>query len=241
MIELGAVFVGGLLGSSHCIGMCGGLAATLGTGTSSLKRMLARQLVFSAGRVFTYSFMGALAGAAGAYLQRFATPLIGVQQVFSALAGVVMLYVGFSVLGLLPGRAKASPGSGCLIGPLFRQFLSSDRLGGFFTAGLATGFLPCGLVYSFLAMAVSAGSVGYGMALMACFGLGTVPAMVAVGSGSAMLSHTVRAKVFQMAACLVIVMGFASLYRAVPRSEGQACHTPTVQAQPTAPVAQQGP
>ncbi|MCP4247769.1 MAG: sulfite exporter TauE/SafE family protein [bacterium] len=130
------------------------------------------------------------------------------------------------MLGLIPVRRTSSASAGCLVGPLFQQFLGGQRLGGFFTAGLATGFLPCGLVYSFVALAVSAGNVGDGLLLMACFGLGTVPAMVAIGCGGAVVGHATRARVFKLAACLVIAMGAVSIYRAIPREAGRcpACH-----------------
>ncbi len=226
MIELGAVLAGGFLGSAHCIGMCGGLSAALGVGTLKLRRLLVGQMIYSAGRICTYAFLGALAGASGAYLKHRTSSLIGVQQVFSGLAGVMMVWVGLSVLGWLPWRRQTAKNAGCMIAPLFRQFMTQEKLGGFFYAGLATGFLPCGLVYSFLALAVSSADVGYAMAMMACFGLGTVPAMVAVGCGTRFMSHAARAYSLQMAAGLVIIMGAASVYRAIPGPDGAACHTP---------------
>jgi len=68
MTELPLIFLGGLLGSSHCIGICGPLALALGANQSQLRTNLARQLVFSAGRIFTYSFGGAVAAFSGWWL-----------------------------------------------------------------------------------------------------------------------------------------------------------------------------
>lgn len=226
MIELGAAFAGSLLGSAHCIGMCGGLAAAIGTTRRSFWPTFSRQLVYTAGRVFTYSFLGAVGGFAGLSLSKYQTPLLGAQQVFSLAAGLIMVYVGLSVLGWTPFKSTRPVGHvGKLCSPLFEHFLNGRGWFGYFAAGLATGFLPCGLVYAFLAMAVASGSVGHGMALMAVFGLGTAPAMLMVGCGSALLSHRMRLQVFRIAACFMILMGGMSLYRGFPRDKAACCES----------------
>ena len=68
MIELPLVFLGGLLGSAHCVGMCGGFAVSIGIGSRGLASNLRRQLVYTAGRIFTYSFFGIVAGYAGLWI-----------------------------------------------------------------------------------------------------------------------------------------------------------------------------
>lgn len=224
MIEYGAVFAGSLLGSAHCVGMCGGLAAAIGTTQRSFWPTFARQLVYTAGRIFTYSFLGAVAGFAGLSLSQFETRLLGAQQVFSFAAGLIMLLVGLSVLGWLPFKSKGPVGTaGKLCAPIFNHFLNGRGWFGYFAAGLATGFLPCGLVYAFLAMAVASANVGQGMLLMACFGAGTAPAMLLVGCGSSLLSHQLRTRVFRVAACFMIVMGGVMIYRAIPKKNGTCC------------------
>jgi len=107
---------------------------------------------------------------------------------------------------------------------LFRQFLMGRGRWPVFVAGLATGFLPCGLVYAFLAAAVATGNVLKGMLVMACFGLGTVPAMAAIGCGSRVLSLRLRQHVFRLAACFVVLLGGATIYRAVATMGGRSCH-----------------
>jgi hypothetical protein len=226
VIELGAVFVGGLLGSAHCLGMCGPLAALVSASRQRFRSMVARQTIYSFGRLCTYMFLGAVGGAAGLYLSRFRVSLVGGQQVFSVLAGVMMVCVGLSVWGIWPFRRKAvkAGGAGCATSPLFRAFLTAKGYSGFLSAGIATGFLPCGLVYSFLAMAIASGSVLQGMLIMGSFGLGTVPAMVSIGFGSAWISHRSRLQVFRLAACFVILMGGVSIYRGIPKADGSCCH-----------------
>ncbi len=236
MMEYIAVFSGGLLGSAHCIGMCGPLAAAIGASDKLFWLILRRQLIYSAGRIATYAFLGAVGGAVGMRLGQFRTPLIGVQQAFSILAGLIMLYVALSVLGLIPFQRRKSCAPGGLLAPLFTHFLSAPGPFGFFTAGLATGFLPCGLVYSFLAMAVAGGAVLHGMALMACFGLGTVPAMVLVGCGGNLLGRAARARVMQAAACFIFVMGIASIVRALPGHRSHHAHHAHVPATTVEPI-----
>ena len=80
MTELPLIFLGGLLGSSHCIGMCGPLALALGVQESRLHVNLGRQLLFSAGRITTYGFLGAVAGATGWWLAQRPQSLINVQS-----------------------------------------------------------------------------------------------------------------------------------------------------------------
>ncbi len=223
MSELITVFVLGLLSSAHCVGMCGGFAAAISATGQPVWPMLSRQLVYSAGRMSTYAFLGAVGGAAGLFLAQYNTSLVNVQRVFSILAGVIMIIIGASILGLFRLSLLSKLGLETLFAPMFRQFLNARSTGGFFLAGLANGFLPCGLVYAFLAKAVASASVGRGAVLMFAFGLGTVPAMVAIGCGSAMLSRHARYRVFQFAACMVIVVGVVTIGRAVPLGGETSC------------------
>jgi len=224
MIELSMVVAASFLGSAHCIGMCGGLAGALGATSTPFWKTFSRQLIFTSGRIFTYSFLGALGGFAGLSLSRYQSSLLGVQQVFSCLAGLIMLYVGLSTLGLWPRRKQGEQARFSLmqvlttkfLTPLFNHFLNARGWFGFFSAGLATGFLPCGLVYAFLAMAASKGNPLHGMILMACFGLGTAPAMLLIGCGSHVLSHAMRVRVHRVAACFMLVMGGMTIFRALP-------------------------
>jgi sulfite exporter TauE/SafE len=98
-------------------------------------------------------------------------------------------------------------------------------MAGTFGAGVATGFLPCGLVYSFLALAVASGGLESGLMQMAMFGLGTVPAMVLVGCGGKLLTIGMRQRVYRLAACFVIALGALTVWRGLPvHAEGDCCH-----------------
>jgi hypothetical protein len=212
-VELVAIFFGGVLGSAHCLGMCGGFAMAIGATKQPLWPMLSRQLAYTSGRIATYAFLGAIAAFAGLYLSRFQGSLLGAQRAFSILAGVIMLYVGLGVFGLIPWNRK--PGAG-LLAPLFAHFINARGRGGFFLAGLANGFLPCGLVYAFLAAAAATSDIPRGMLIMICFGLGTAPAMIALGCGTGLLSRTARVRVHRLAAAFVILLGGVTIWRGVP-------------------------
>jgi len=223
MAELLAVFTAGLLSSAHCIGMCGGLAAALGATEQPLLSSLPRHLLYGFGRITTYSFLGAVGGFAGLYLSHYDTALLTVQQAFSVLAGVLMFFVGASAMGLLRVRWLKAMGLSELFAPIFGHFLNARSWSGFYLAGIANGFLPCGLVYAFLAEAVAVGGVPRGAAVMAAFGLGTVPAMTFIGCGSTLLAHRMRAHVFRVAGAFVMIFGVATIVRAFPGEDG-CCH-----------------
>lgn len=225
MMELGAVLTGSLLSSAHCVGMCGGFAVAIGAGAPTRRMLLGRQLAYSAGRIFTYTFLGAVGGFAGQSLARYDGALITTQRIFSIAAGAIMVGVGLAAIGWLPRRTRGIGLVTQLWSRLFGQFLSAPGASGRFVAGLANGFLPCGLVYTFLALAVARGGMLEGAALMAAFGLGTAPAMILIGCGGNSLGIAARARVLQLAALAMIVMGGLSIYRAIPRADG-CCSTP---------------
>jgi len=225
MVEPTAVFFLAFLGSAHCIGMCGGFAAAIGATRERVTPLLLRQVIYSVGRIFTYSFLGACAGHVGHYFSRFdGRTLATAQQVFSIVAGVVMVVVGASVLGVFPRRNQSKPGPiGGLLAPMFHQLLNARGGIGFLIAGVANGFLPCGFVYAFLAMAAATQDVLRGAILMIAFGLGTVPAMMAIGCGATLLSHTARLRVYRIAAVFVVIAGGATIYRAFPLGKRANC------------------
>lgn len=213
MTELPLVLIGGLLGSAHCIGMCGPLALALGAG-SPMKINLRRQLVYSAGRIFTYAFGGATAAVAGMWLASQTRFLVLSQAWIAIGAGALLVSIGLVATGLLPRPAVRLLGRApCSAAVSLKTFLTTPGWAGAFLAGVATGFIPCGLVYAFLLKAASTGSVWLGGATMTAFGLGTVPSMVTTGTSGALLSGTTRARVFRLAAWCVVLSGVISIVR----------------------------
>jgi uncharacterized protein len=214
MSELPLIALGGLLGSSHCLGMCGPFAITIGLGTRSGSSGLARQLAYSFGRIFTYSCAGALAGYGGLRIAGRGESFAYLQAAFCVLAGILLIGQGLLSLNLLP-TFVTHKGPNLTCGALrnFGGLLRSRWLTHVFLAGLFTGFLPCGLVYAYLALAASTADLFHGLATMALFGLGTMPAMVLVGAGGQLLSLAVRRRLFQVAAFCVILSGVLTIDR----------------------------
>jgi sulfite exporter TauE/SafE len=220
MIELPLVFLGGLLGSSHCVGMCGGLAVAIG-GSAGLRRNFARQLVYSLGRIFTYAALGGGLGYAGLRLAEDLPAVIRAQGTLAIAAGVLLVAFGLIAAGVVPRRwrrvvgagSNATVGPACLTGGLIGAFLRAPGWGSIFLAGVFTGFLPCGLVYGFLALACSTASFTAGLATMAAFGLGTVPLLVLTGTGVSLVSIVTRRRLLRAAAWCVVLAGLVSLAR----------------------------
>ncbi len=213
MMELPLVFLGGLLGSSHCIGMCGGFAVMVGIDRPSVARNLAAQLSYSVGRIFTYATLGAVVGYGGLWLSETASQWVNVSATLCLLAGVFLISEGLAAVGFrLFGRPTASA-TGCLMGKPFASLLRGPGLQTSFLAGVLTGFLPCGLVYAFLSLAATTQHMGWGAATMAAFGLGTVPLMVTAGIGMSFVQLATRRRLLQVAACCVVVTGLLTVAR----------------------------
>ncbi len=214
-MELYLVWLASLLGSAHCVGMCGGFALAVAGSAPTLSAKLGRGLTYHAGKTATYVVLGLLAGLFGAAL----TGLPGValaQNVLSIAAGVAMIAIGLSVAGVT-GRFDALhlPGMGWLKGALARA-LRGRGISGSFAVGLFNGLLPCGLVYAFLVQAAATGSAVGGGLTMLVAGLGTVPALLFFGTSGASLGRPLRAKLSRMGGVLVVVLGLLTMVRGTP-------------------------
>lgn len=213
MTALPLVFIAGILGSSHCIGMCGPLALTIGSGAADWWLNLGRQVVYTLGRIFTYAVFGAVAGAAGLYLQRELPSLVNVAALLAIVAGLFLLYQGLLAARVIRRRTPNTSAVPCLAGDFFARFLKAPGLHNIFLAGLFTGMLPCGLVYGFVALAASSGDLIAGASLMIAFGLGTAPVMMATGCGSSLLGLAARKQIYRIAAWCVVLTGLISIAR----------------------------
>lgn len=216
MMEWPLIFLGGLLGSSHCVGMCGAFALSIGAGSNSLPSNVGRQLWYTLGRIFTYSFAGAAAGAIGARIAGLPVQVVNLQIVLAVVAGVMLMGQGLHATGVLP-RFRSQPGGTafCPGRSLFASFLTAPGWHNSFLAGLLTGFLPCGLVYAYLAFAAGTGSLWQGAVVMALLGAGTAPLMILTGAGGSLLTIAVRRRLLRAAAWCVVLTGVLTVCRGV--------------------------
>ncbi len=157
--------IAGLVGSPHCVGMCGGFASACATSGPNAA-------AYHTGRLLTYAALGALAGAFGDGVPLPADALTAVSVALTA-------WFSASLAGLVPSPAPTVPG---LVAAATRA-LQRGGLAGGLAFGALTGLLPCGLVYSALGLAIAAGAPGAGAAAMVAFGLGTVPLLAGAAAG----------------------------------------------------------
>lgn len=226
MIELPLIFVAGLLGSAHCLGMCGGFALALGSQASHWQGNAVRQLLYTAGRVFTYAVLGAIAGYCGSRLTT-QLPLIRAFPVALALiAGAILMYQGLLATGWLKKRGQVGPTT-CLAGSFFSPLVGGPRLLQAFLAGVFTGLLPCGLLYGMVALAASSGAMLPAMAIMVVFGLGTAPAMILAGLSGSLVKLAWRKPLFRFAGICLIVVGAISVARGASLALAPVDESPT--------------
>lgn len=186
--SLSAAFIAGLVGSSHCLGMCGGIAAAMGMGTAApgtgAVPALGRALLYNGGRIASYALAGALAGAVGLALgQAMHAPVAVV--VMRVLTGLVLVAIGLQVafnLRLLQPVETVGLHVWRRIAPLASGLMRRRSAGSTFLLGALWGWMPCGLVYGMLLAAMATAEPASGAAFMAAFGLGTAPAMIATGA-----------------------------------------------------------
>jgi sulfite exporter TauE/SafE len=218
------LFLAGLLGGAHCVGMCGGLvgafAGVQAPGAGGRQAPALRlHFAFNGGRIASYAIAGALAGALGMAGVGLATQL-PLRLVLMGLASAMLAGMAFYLMGL-PQLLLPLERAGALVWrrlqPLSRRWLPVKGADQALALGLLWGWLPCGLVYSALATALASGSPARGGAAMLAFGLGTLPNLLAAGLAAARLRALVARRGWRIAAGLVILAfamhGFWSLAR----------------------------
>ncbi len=200
----------GLLGSFHCVGMCGPIAFMLPVSRDSKLKKFAQVLLYHSGRLLAYSLIGLVFGMLGKSLNLF-----GLQQYLSITTGVIMIAVvslpsqkfrkyNFTApLTLFIGKIKSSLGAA----------LKKKTPDTFFTIGFLNGFLPCGLVYMAVFGAVALGSVGEGSLYMLLFGVGTIPLMTSAVYFSGLLTHFMRKRIRQVIPVFVVAIGLLFILR----------------------------
>jgi uncharacterized protein len=201
-----AILAASLLGSLHCVAMCGPLVGLHG-GAHSARLAL----VHSLGRLVTYVVLGAIAGSVGRAID-LAGDLAIVQRVATILAGLVIVAWGGWQLAVAVGWRRArSRTSGSTFASGLVRIRSRPPATRAWLTGVLTGLLPCGWLWAFVVAAAGTGGLLDGAALMATFWLGTVPAMLGVLTLAGPLLARLRARIPVITAVTLIVLGLGTL------------------------------
>ena len=204
------------LGSfGHCIGMCGGIVVAYSTikinPKSSKVSQSVAHLLYSLGRVLTYSILGAMFGALGGVV----TYSNNANGALLIVAGIVMILAGLSLMGKIKFLTliEHSFSSSSLYKNAFKSVLNSKSNLSFFILGMLNGLLPCGFVYFFAITAASTADPLYGAMVMAIFGLSTIPAMFGLGFLTTLTSATsFRNMMMSLSSIAVILYGAYTIY-----------------------------
>lgn len=198
----------GLMGSFHCMGMCGPIALSLPFAGSDRGSKLLSALLYNLGRTLGYGSMGLLFGLIGQGFQ-----LLGFQRWISIAMGLLMV---ISIMGPLWMKKNASGKPNRWLGFIrnsIQKLFKQKSFSGLFLIGILNSFLPCGLVYLAIAGAIGMGNATYGMLYMILFGLGTIPMMFSIAFLGNMLSISVRKSLNKIIPYVVVFIGIIFIFR----------------------------
>jgi len=196
----------GLFGASHCLVMCGGVAAAVGTSAaqSSGNRFIAI-LTFNLGRISSYTLAGLLVGLLGLWLQQQHDTLM---LILRTIAGVMLILMGLYIARWatwLTRIERLGQGVWRHLQPKAGKLLAKPDLLSRFALGTLWGWLPCGLIYSTLSWVAANGDPLLGAATMAAFGLGTLPALFASSLAAASLTRFLNHSATKQVAGLLLI------------------------------------
>ncbi len=228
-LTFAAAILVGLLGSSHCIGMCGGIVAALNMGVGAdisarPRNLFVYQLSYNLGRIGSYVCVGLVAGTLGATLVRLGLdPLAG--RLFAA---AFMIALGLYLANWWRGLGYLERAGARLwqhIQPIGQKLFPIMSPLQALLLGVLWGWLPCGLVYTAVAWSLTAGSALEGALLMLGFGLGTLPSMLLAGNLFGRLKQGFQAPVIRTTAgVLMILFGVYSAWSGLAGGHGHAHH-----------------
>lgn len=203
-------FTIGIVGSMHCIGMCGPIAIALPVGNKKGLKKTFALLLYNLGRISTYALIGTFFGILGKTFY-----LAGIQRQVSLTLGILILLSLFLPTAFSYNNKLLTWWNG-----IFRNFynemgvlLKNKSYSSLFIIGIINGFLPCGLVYLALAGALAQSEVFNGSLFMIFFGLGTLPAMFSVGWISNYISIKMRNRIRKASPILIGLFAFLLIFR----------------------------
>ena len=222
-------FLIGLAGATQSLGAYGGFALSLSLCNQDRTRRLLALSLYSGGYVFTYVFLGAMAGMSGRALTESQFPL-NIHQPAILFAGVLLVFVSMQMMGFHArlNLLNSLPGS-TILGRFVTQY--RGQLGRFtpFYLGLFNGFLPRPLVYAGLAIALASANVPGGMFTMFVFALGTLPLLWLIGTSGFLFPPITRARLVHAMAIVVLAVGCVLVWRGLSSSSTIDIHPPVIE------------
>ncbi len=209
-MELVSAIILGLLGSIHCLGMCGPLALALPHKETDKLSLTTDAAVYNAGRILTYAILGYLLGWLGVSVR-----MAGFQQGLSIAVGVVIL-LGVSMPAILSHYRLAASFPNRIFNVfrgVFASLLKQQGRGSLFSLGLLNGLLPCGLVYAALGASITTGDAVQSSFYMALFGFGTFPMMLSVSFFGAMASMDWRKRMARIVPASLVAVSLLLILR----------------------------
>jgi uncharacterized protein len=233
VISFAAAFATGVAGSGHCFGMCGGMAAAYGGkarrdvdgAPNPAARAFVQVSLYQVGRLGGYALLGAAAGTAGGLLLG-AFDLLRIATILRLLTGVLIVVMGLRLLVGFGGIGFLEQGGALLwrrLAPTARKLAAGHGVMAALGAGLVWGWLPCGLVYSMLALAAATATPVMGGATLLAFGLGTLPAMLTSGLLASQFSRLLKSpRVRPVAGIALVICGLWTVLAAQGHSHSAA-------------------
>lgn len=213
-----AAFGAGLMGGLHCAAMCGGVVCLLNGSQSNPGTRWSFVAAYNGGRIASYTAAGGLAGIAGqaGLLLRGSLP---VQQLLMLSAGLTLCVMALYLAGVTP-LMRQLEGAGTVlwrqVQPFTRSVLPVTSVPRALGLGALWGWLPCGMVYAALLLAVSSGDPLHGALIMFAFGLGTLPNMLLISGAAGHLQRAIKRRgVRWLASALLCAMGVYALLHAL--------------------------
>ena len=208
--DYGLAFMAGVLGSGHCLGMCGALVSGYFMNAGPSKRYLP-YFMYQLARIFVYTMVGFAAAALGFVL--VSSGVFGkVQSILQMFIGAVVIILALGILGWIPfqGSVRLLPMN--LLRRGYAESRTKGPLLGATIAGLLNGLMPCPLTFAMAVKATSATTVMEGGLLMLTFGAGTLPTMLFVSLAFGKMSAHFRGLMLKSAALIMIIMGCNTIY-----------------------------
>ncbi len=210
------IFLAGVAGSFHCIGMCGGFACALGRDTSARAATIERHLFYNTGRLVTYAFIGALSGELGRLLSHHgaSASFTAGQRILAIASGILIIVMALQFFGYLQRAHRFVIGfGGSTLVVSMRSLIATPGRTAPLAFGVFNGFLPCPLVYAFAAQAAAAADTAQGLLVMVAFGLGTFPAMLLMGGVGVAFRPAWRRRGVLLAGGFLLLLGAITVAR----------------------------